>query len=919
MTRRFRGTIIKTPDGSPGMLAVNGRQMTFTLDGIRKSAVAPAVNMAVDIEFDDAGLITGLIAVDPQQAAKEKLQQVGNLAQVRGREAANIARQGVGALAARMGKAALAATVVLWIAWFCMPGLILSFSVIGLERSRSITFWDALALDPYNNMNPGSHGFLSLVVLACLAAPLAAPFIRHRRARYLYAAPLACLMVAWFTVQRELDQAFALLQQQYGVAAGAAGFSISPGYGTWIIVLASLAVAALLLKHPASDNAVAKPPNGVILTGDRFCTNCGRPMSAGEKYCTNCRSQRASAAASIVVLSILAATLAPALCQAQGYTITTVAGNGSQTYSGDGGPAASAGLYNPSNVALDAAGNLYIADTGDCLIRKVSPAGTITTVAGVESDGVSICGAYAGDGVPATSALLNVPQAVAVDASGNLYIADTGNDRIREVSTAGIITTIAGGGGALTDGVPATQAELIGPYDIALDAAGNLYIADAGTNRIRRVPADGTITTVAGTLTTGFEPGYAGDGGPATRALLSSPSGVALDATGNIYIADTGNDAIRKVSTNGTITTVAGKQLFPGIGDGGYAGDGGPATSAELFGPAGVAVDAAGDLFIADTRNQRIREVLANGTITTVAGNGTPNYSGDGGPATAAELYTPNGVTVTASGGVYIADTGNGRIRLLTSATQLLPAVGAGGVVNSGSYTAQGVAPGALVSIFGTNLAGSTSSGNTIPLPTALSDVTSVTFNSIPAGLYFVSSGQINAQLPLTVPTGTVDIVVNRSSGASAPQSVNVVPASPGIFTTNAQGTGQAFAYDNSTGDLAAPAGEPIGIFHTAPISVSSGHALILACTGLGSVIPAIDNYVAASDGILRNTVLTPVVTIGGVTAQFVYSVLSPQFVSEYQIGVVPDPATPTGNAVPLQIQIGGVTTTDQVTIAVAP
>jgi hypothetical protein len=159
MTRRFRGTIIKTPDGSPGMLAVNGRQMTFTLDGIRKSAVAPAVNMAVDIEFDDAG--------HPQQAAKEKLQQVGNLAQVRGREAANIARQGVGALAARMGKAALAATVVLWIAWFCMPGLILSFSVIGLERSRSITFWDALALDPYNNMNPGSHGFLSLVVLAC--------------------------------------------------------------------------------------------------------------------------------------------------------------------------------------------------------------------------------------------------------------------------------------------------------------------------------------------------------------------------------------------------------------------------------------------------------------------------------------------------------------------------------------------------------------------------------------------------------------------------------------------------------------------------------------------------------------------------------------------------------------------------------
>ena len=156
-------------------------------------------------------------------------------------------------------------------------------------------------------------------------------------------------------------------------------------------------------------------------------------------------------------------------------------------------------------------------------------------MAGVESDGASICGAYNGDGGPATNALLNVPQAVAVDASGNLYIADTGANGIREVSTSGIITTIAGGGSALTDGVPAIQAELVGPYDIAIDAAGNLYIADTGTNRIRKVPADGTITTVAGTLTIGFEPGYSGDGGPATSAELFSPSGVAVDATGNIY------------------------------------------------------------------------------------------------------------------------------------------------------------------------------------------------------------------------------------------------------------------------------------------------------------------------------------------------------------------------------------------------
>jgi len=253
-----------------------------------------------------------------------------------------------------------------------------------------------------------------------------------------------------------------------------------------------------------------------------------------------------------------------------------------------------------------------------------------------------------------------------------------------------------------------------------------------------------------------------------------------------------------------------------------------------------------------------------------------------------------------------------------------VPAVNAGGVLNSGSYTTQGVAPGSIVSIFGTNLAASTAAASAIPLPTALSDVTSVTLNNIPAGLYFVSQNQINAQLPFNVllsgqDSGTANIVVTRSSGASAPENVTVAPVSPGIFTTTANGLGQAFAYDNTTGALAAPAGAPIGPFTAAPISVSSKHALIVACTGLGSVTPPIDNYVAASDGILRNTLLQPTVFIGGVQAQFVYSVLSPQFVSEYQIGVVPDPATPTGDAVPLQIQIGGVTTADQVTIAVAP
>jgi uncharacterized protein (TIGR03437 family) len=258
------------------------------------------------------------------------------------------------------------------------------------------------------------------------------------------------------------------------------------------------------------------------------------------------------------------------------------------------------------------------------------------------------------------------------------------------------------------------------------------------------------------------------------------------------------------------------------------------------------------------------------------------------------------------------------------------PVVGAGGVVNDGNYSAQGVAPGSIVAIFGTNLATTIPQPDTIPLSTAWSDVTSVTFNNIPAGLFFVSGGQINAQLPFNVlpagqGSGTVNIVVTRTSGASAPQTVNIVPASPGIFTANATGLGQALAYDNSTNLVAAAAGSVSGLT-TAPISIGSGHALIIACTGLGLVTPPsgsspIANYVPApaADGQFWNTVLTPTVTIGGVKAQLIYSILSPQFVSEYQIGVVPDPTTPTGNAEPIQIAINGVTTSNQVTIAVAP
>ena len=326
-------------------------------------------------------------------------------------------------------------------------------------------------------------------------------------------------------------------------------------------------------------------------------------------------------------------------------TITTVAGKG-QGFSGDGGPATSASLFHPYGVAVDSAGNVYIADTYNYRIRKVS-GGTITTVAG--NGGFR----FSGDGGPATSASFNLPQGMAVDSAGNLYIADTYNNRIRKVSGK-TITTIAGGGNALGDGGPATSASLFNPNGVAVDSAGNLYIADSGNSRIRKV-SGGTIITVAGG-------GNAlGDGGPATNASLFNPQGVAIDSAGVLYVADTSANRIRKIS-GGTITTVAGN------GYTGFSGDGGPATSASLYRPYGVSVDAAGNLYIADFYNYRIRKV-SGGTITTVAGNGTFGFSGDGGPATSASLKPPAGVTVDSAGNLYVADFDNYRIRKVSGGT----------------------------------------------------------------------------------------------------------------------------------------------------------------------------------------------------------------------------------------------------------
>lgn len=358
---------------------------------------------------------------------------------------------------------------------------------------------------------------------------------------------------------------------------------------------------------------------------------------------------------SILAPLALASGLLASLGSAQTFTISTVAGDGIPGYSGDNGPAVQAAVFALSGLGLDRAGNLLIADTANCRIRRVAN-GIITTVAGNGT-----CD-FAGDGGPAISAELQYPRGVAMDAAGNLYIADTGNARVRKVGLDGIITTIAGDGNLnySGDGGPAILSEFHDPWSIAIDAAGNLFVVDRSNQRVRKIGIDGNVNTVAGN----GNQAWAGDGGPATAASLYVPDGVALDSAGNIYIVEAQSASVRKVNLQGIIQTVAGQGTAFGFG-----GDGGPATLALLNDPQGVAVDLAGNIFIADEDNQRIREVTPDGIIHTIAGTGKSNFSGDGGPSGNSTLYLPEGIVAAPGGTVYFVDSGNRRVRALTPTT----------------------------------------------------------------------------------------------------------------------------------------------------------------------------------------------------------------------------------------------------------
>ena len=629
--------------------------------------------------------------------------------------------------------------------------------------------------------------------------------------------------------------------------------------------------------------------------------------------------------------------------------IATAAGTGERGYGGDGGTAVRAQLDSPSGAAADGAGNLYIIDSGNHRIRKMDAAGVITTAAGPGD---------AGDGGTAVQVQLRYPPGVAADGAGNLYIADSSNHRVRKVDAAGVITTAAGTGerGYGGDGGAADQARLDSPSGVAADGAGNLYIADSGNNRVRRVNAAGVIAAVAGT----GERGYGGDGGAADQARLSSPAGVAVDGAGNLYIADSGNYSVRKVDTAGVIATVAGTgesgsapdggsaiqtplrspsgvaadgagnlyiadendyrvrkvdaagviTTVAGTGERGYAGDGGAATAAQLDSPASVAADEAGNLYIADTYNQRIRRVDAEGVITTVAGTGERGYGGDGGAAVQAQLSLPRGVAADAAGNLYIADSGNYRVRLLAPRQSgNAPAISDGGVIlASGRPLVRRISPNAIISVFGLDFA--RQGTRTLTRLDAAGRIaanlsgTCLEIGGRRAPLFIVTPGQINAQVPHDLPLGQRQAEVVRNCGAAnerrgASVTVTAEAVSPAFFNLQVapDGAGRipvVAVHGGGPALVGAPGLLPGAEFTPA----APGGIVTLYGTGFGATEPPLET--GQIPGGAARLVNAAAFAVGGIAVpakDVLYAGASPCCAGLYQFTILLPAALPDGDA----------------------
>jgi uncharacterized protein (TIGR03437 family) len=406
---------------------------------------------------------------------------------------------------------------------------------------------------------------------------------------------------------------------------------------------------------------------------------------------------------------------------------------------------------------------------------------------------------------------------------------------------------------------------------------------------------------------------YTGDGGPATSATLYGPVGVQVDASGDLYISDQGNDVIRKV-TNGIISTFAGTGVF------GFAGDGGPASKAEFDNPASIGLDSAGDLYIPDAANQRIRVVLTNGIIYTVAGNGVQGYGGDGGPATSAALAGPRSASVAPNGNIYIGDFDNNRVRMLTPVVGAnVPVIFNGGIVTAdqfGEFAA--LAQGTFIEIYGTNLATATrpwelSDFTGTSAPTQLNG-TSVSVNGQPGFVSYISPGQVNVQVPTDIPTGILILQVNSPGGKSADYEVVVNAIEPGLYAPQSykiNGLQYVAGFDNNNnGALALPANSVAGV-DTQPASPND--VITLYGLGFGPVTPAVPAG-QVSQGLTSLPSFS--ISIGGVDAQVQYAGLAPNYVGLYQFNVVV-PSIPANNAAPVTFTVNGTAGTQMLYMAV--
>jgi sugar lactone lactonase YvrE len=559
-----------------------------------------------------------------------------------------------------------------------------------------------------------------------------------------------------------------------------------------------------------------------------------------------------------ILLSSAALRAQGILTLTPGATASTLAGTGTAGYSGDTAAATSATLFNPAGAVYDGSGNLYISDAQNNVVRKIAVGGTITTVVGSGTQG------YSGDGGAATAAALDQPMGLALDPSGNLYIADSHNHVIREVS-GGTITTIAGTGtaGFSGDGGPATAATLTLPQGVAVDASGNVYIADTGNHRIRKLTGT-QIATIAGT---GNE-AYLGDGGAATAASLDMPTGLALDANGNLYIADSHNHTLREIAGT-TISTLAGS------GTPGFSGDGGAATAAALALPLSVALDSAGNIYVADTSNNRIRE-LANGIITTIAGSGVEDFSGDSGIATAAAMDMPRSVAADATGDLVVADRLNQRIRLIAVPSVSFGSESVGGasasqtIVLGNSGTASLVVS-SLSLPTGFRVSGGTCSAVPITISASASCSVALVFSPTAAG---TSSGTITASGTGIVPqrllvsgTGTQQTPTVTVSPVNAPYgSTSVTLTASVAFTGTTLPTGKfTFQVDSSTVAsvycTAAGSGTGSPLTCTASVSASS---LSPANHTISGSIAADSNFTSASGTATLTIANIPYVFIAG-------------------------------------------------------